>query len=117
MSYALLICTEESADNAMSPAEAETQFAGYMKFGEDMTKRGVLTGGERLRPSTDATTVQVRNGEVVTSDGPFAETKEQIAGFDLIDCAGLDEALEIAAGHPAARLGSVEIRPVWPLPE
>ena len=113
MRFALLICTDETTDLAMSPAEAETQFSGYMKFGEDMTKRGVLTGGERLRPSTDATTVQVRNGEVVTSDGPFAETKEQIGGFYLVDCKDLDEAIEIAAKIPGARAGSIEVRPVW----
>jgi hypothetical protein len=113
MRYALLICTDETADQAMSPAEGEAQFAGYMKFGEDMTKRGVLTGGERLRPSTDATTVQVRNGEVVTSDGPFAETKEQIGGFYLVDAKDLDEAIEIAAQIPGAKSGSIEVRPVW----
>ena len=113
MRYALLICTDESTDQAMSPAEAETQFAGYMKFGEEMTKRGVLTGGERLRPTSDATTVQVRNGEVVTSDGPFAETKEQIGGFYLIEAKDLDEAIEVAAKIPGASNGSIEVRPVW----
>ena len=113
MRYAMLICTEESVEAAMSPAEGEAQFAGYMKFGEEMTKRGVLTGGERLRPTTDATTVRVRNGEVVTSDGPFAETKEQIAGFYLVDAKDLDEAIEIAAQIPGAKSGSIEVRPVW----
>ena len=113
MRYALLICTDESAEQAMSPAEGEAQFAGYMKFGEEMTKRGVLTGGERLRPTSDATTVQVRNSEVVTSDGPFAETKEQMGGFYLIDAKDLDEAIEIAAKIPGASIGSIEVRPVW----
>ena len=113
MRYALLICTDESADEAMSPAEGEAQFAGYMKFGEDMTKRGVLTGGERLRPTTDATTVQVRAGEVVTSDGPFAETKEQMGGFYIVDCKDLDEAIEIASKIPGAARGSIEVRPIW----
>jgi hypothetical protein len=113
MRYALLICTDETTDLAMSPGEAETQFAAYMKFGEDMTKRGVLTGGERLRPSTDATTVQVRNGKVVTSDGPFAETKEQIGGFYLVEATDLDDAIEIAAQIPGAKSGSIEVRPVW----
>ena len=73
-----------------------------MKFGEDMTKRGVLQGGERLHPTSDATTVQVRNGEVLTSDGPFAETKEQIGGFYVVDAKDLDEAIEIAAKIPGA---------------
>ena len=87
--------------------------AEYMKFGEEMTKRGVLQGGERLHPTTDATTVQVRDGEVLTSDGPFAETKEQIGGFYLVDCKDLDEAIEIAAKIPGARVGSIEVRPIW----
>ena len=80
-------------------------------------RRGVLIAGERLRPVAEATTLSVRDGETLIADGPFAETKEQVAGFDLIECADLDEAMAIAAGHPAARLGSVEIRPVWPIPE
>ena len=113
MRYAMLICTDESAMAAASPAEAEASTARYMKFGEEMTKRGVLTGGERLHPTTDATTVQVRDGEVLTSDGPFAETKEQIGGFYLVDCKDLDEAIEIASKIPGASVGSIEVRPVW----
>jgi hypothetical protein len=113
MRYALLICTEESAMAAASPAEAEASTAAYMKFGETMSKRGVLKGGERLHPTSDATTVQVRNGEVVTSDGPFAETKEQIGGFYLIDAKNLDEAIEVAAQIPGASVGSIEVRPIW----
>ena len=67
----------------------------------------------RLRPIVDSTTVQVRGGEVVLSDGPFAETKEQVGGFDLIDCRDLDEAIEVASKHPAARFGTIEVRPLW----
>ena len=113
MRYAMLICADESGVQALSPAEGESMLGEYMKFGEDMTKRGVLQGGERLRPTTDATTVQVRDGEVITSDGPFAETKEQIGGFYLVDCKDLDEAIEIAAKIPGARVGSIEVRPIW----
>ncbi len=113
MRYILLICTDEAADQAMSQAEGEVQMAGYMKFGEDMTKRGVLNGGERLHPTSDATTVQVRDGEVITSDGPFAETKEQIGGFYLVDAKDLDEAIEIAAKIPGASKGTIEVRPIW----
>ena len=87
--------------------------AGYMAFGEEMTRRGVLTGGERLRPTTDATTVQVRNGEVLTSDGPFAETKEQVGGYYIVDCKDLDEAIEVASKIPGALHGSIEVRPIW----
>jgi hypothetical protein len=85
----------------------------YMAFGEAMGKRGVLQGGERLQPTTDATTVRVRDGEVLTSDGPFAETKEQIGGYYVIDCKNLDEAIEVAAKVPGARVGSIEVRPIW----
>lgn len=113
MRYALLICTDESGEVALSPEEAQASTAEYMAFGEEMGKRGVLTGGERLRPTTDATTVQVRDGDVLTSDGPFAETKEQIAGFYLVDCKDLDEAIEIAAKIPGARHGKIEVRPIW----
>ena len=80
---------------------------------EEMGKRGVLQGGERLQPTTTATTVQVRNGQVLTSDGPFAETKEQLGGYFVVDCKDRDEALEIAAKIPGARLGTIEVRPIW----
>ena len=113
MRYMLTICTDESAMAAFSPDEAAASTAEYMAFGEEMTKRGVLQGGERLRPTTDATTVQVRDGEVLTADGPFAETKEQIGGFYLVECADLDEAIEVAAKIPGARVGSIEVRPIW----
>ena len=113
MRYALLICTDEAGETALSPDEAASSHAEYMAFGETMGARGVLTGGERLRPTTDATTVRVRDGEVLTSDGPFAETKEQIGGFYLIDCRDLDEAIEVASKIPGARHGSIEVRPIW----
>jgi hypothetical protein len=113
MRYLLLICTDESADAAMSPEEGQARMGAYAAFGQEMTERGVLTGGERLRPTTDATTVQVRDGEVLTADGPFAETKEQIGGFYAVDCADLDEAIEIAAKIPGAQTGTIEVRPIW----
>jgi hypothetical protein len=77
-----------------------------------MLARGVTLHGDRLRSVDDATTVQVRDQEILVSDGPFAETKEQIAGYDVIDCADLDEAIEIAAKHPTAWLGTIEVRPI-----
>jgi hypothetical protein len=115
MRYLLLICTDETADGAMSPAEAETQMAAYMAFGDEMGQRGVLLGGERLRPTTDATTVRVRDGETLTFDGPFAETKEQMGGYYMVECKDLDEAIEVAAKIPGARHGSIEVRPIWEL--
>jgi hypothetical protein len=113
MRYALLICTEEKLQNELSEDEAAAQTAAYMAWGEAMGARGVLQGGERLRPTTSATTVRVRDGETLTSDGPFAETKEQMGGFYLVDCKDLDEAIEVAAGIPGAAHGSIEVRPIW----
>src|ERR1700716_2085492 len=98
-----MICTDEHTDQVQSREEASASFAEYMAFGEEMGRRGVLQGGERLRPTTDATTVRVRDGEVLTSDGPFAETKEQVGGFYIVDCKDLDEAIQIAAKIPGAR--------------
>ena len=80
----------------------------------EMTRRGVFVSGEVLRPPSDATTVRVREGEVLLADGPFAETKEQVGGITVIECADLDEALEVAAAHPVARHGVIEVRPLWP---
>lgn len=105
MKYVLLICGDESA--------AEHADEGCGGWSEEMLRRGVLRGGAGLRPPDDATTLRVREGEVLLSDGPFAETKEQIGGFCLIECADLDEAIEIAAAHPTASYGTIEIRPLW----
>jgi hypothetical protein len=113
MRYLLLICGDESAEAAVSPAEAEASMAAYGAFMEEMGGRGVLQGGERLRPSSDATTVQVREGKVLTADGPFAETKEQMGGYFVVECKDLDEAIEVAAKIPGAASGSIEVRPIW----
>ena len=80
-----------------------------------MDGRGVRLQGDRLRPVSDATTVRVRDSEVLIVDGPFAETKEQIVGYDILECSDLDEALEVAAAHPVARYGLIEVRPFWPM--
>ena len=113
MRYVLLICADQSATEAYSPEEAQTSTEGYMKWMADAEAKGVLRGGERLRPTTDATTVRVRNGDTVTLDGPFAETKEQLGGYFIVDCKDLDEATEWAAGLPDAKTGSIEVRPIW----
>jgi hypothetical protein len=113
MRYALLICTNEGQDASLDEKEGQALFAKYGQFMEEMEGRGVLQGGERLRPTSDATTVRVRDDETLTTDGPFAETKEQIGGFYLVDCKDLDEAIEIAAKIPGAAHGSVEVRPIW----
>ena len=113
MRYALLICDEDKRQAEMSEAEAGAQMAGYAAFGEEMGAKGVLQGGERLQPAATATTVRVRDGEVLTSDGPFAETKEQLGGFYLVECKDLDEAIEVAAKIPGAQTGTIEVRPIW----
>lgn len=115
MEYVLLYFVDEAAERP--PEYYEDAQEAITEWLADVRRRGVLKAGGRLRPVAEATTLSVRNGETLIADGPFAETKEQIAGFDLIECESLAEAQEIAAGHPAAWLGSVEIRPIWPLPE
>ena len=107
MRYLLLIANDESDP----PSDDVT--ADYAEWMKTMAERGLLQGGERLRFTTDATTVRVRNGEVLTTDGPYAETKEQLGGYYMVDCKDLDEAIEVAAKIPGARVGSIEVRPIW----
>jgi hypothetical protein len=114
MQYMLLICNEERQEQAMSESELAAVLAGYGRFHEEAGKAGVLRGGERLRPAATATTVRVRGGKTLVTDGPFAETKEQIGGYYLLDVKDLDEALKWAAMIPSARDGSIEVRPIWP---
>jgi hypothetical protein len=111
MRYALLVCDDESVE--LSPQEVEERFAAYTACLDQMEARGVLVSRERLRPTSSATTVRVREGNLVIADGPFAETKEQIAGFISVECADLDEAIAAAALIPAAHSGTIEVRPVW----
>jgi hypothetical protein len=85
---------------------------GYRKFGDEITERGAYVAGEALEPVSTATTVRVKGGERLITDGPFAETKEQLGGFYLLDCKDLDEAIEYAAKIPGAQSGCVEVRPV-----
>ncbi len=113
MRYALLICAEEKWSNSLTETESAAVLSKYTEWMDQMGQRGVLNGGERLHDTTDATTVRVRDGDVITSDGPFAETKEQIGGFFLVDCKDLDEAIEVAAKIPGAAYGSIEVRPIW----
>jgi hypothetical protein len=81
----------------------------------EVESRKLRQDGDRLRPPSGATTVRRRDGEVLVSDGPFAETREYIGGFDILDCESLDEAIEVAAKHPIAGVGAIELRPFWPL--
>ena len=113
MRYLLLICGDENAIAGVSEEEGAAMTAKYGEWMEEMGSRGLLQGGERLHPTSDATTVRVREGETLTSDGPFAETKEQIGGYFLVDCKDLEQAIEIAAKIPGAAGGSIEVRPIW----
>jgi hypothetical protein len=125
MKYLLMIWGDESLaraegltlddTGALSPASEEAMAAEYGSFISEMTQRGVLQGGERLRPPSESKTVRIRGGKVLKTDGPFAETKEQMGGggYFVIDCKDLDEALEIAGKIPDARFGTVEVRPIW----
>jgi hypothetical protein len=111
MKYMMLICADDTV--VLSPEERAEMPAATEAWVKEMDSIGVRLMGERLRPSRDATTVRVRNSEVLLADGPFAETKEQIGGFDIIECEDLDQALDVAAKHPVARFGLIEVRPFW----
>lgn len=110
MKYALLICDDESISPSMEELAADPVLQAW---DEDLERRGAELFGVRLRPVADATTVRVRASETLVSDGPFAETKDLVGGIVILECANLDEAIEIAAGHTWAQRGCVEIRPVW----
>lgn len=108
MKYVLLMCDDEST----TPSMEELATDPAMQAWEAETDRRRLAGA-RLRPVIDATTIRVRAGETLVADGPFAETKDFVGGVAIVECGDLDEAIAIAAGHPWAQRGCVEIRPVW----
>jgi len=116
MRYLLMIFGDEIDPAEVSDAAAAAEMAAYNAFTEEVQARGLMRGGEALEPSSTATTVRVRDGQALVTDGPFAETKEQILGYYLLECADLDEALEIAARIPGAARGAIEVRPIWELP-
>ncbi|MDQ0947389.1 uncharacterized protein (TIGR02246 family) [Streptomyces phaeochromogenes] len=106
MKYMLLVCGDDTADaSGMAPVEPWVEEQGV--------QRGVRLHGHRLQAPAEAVTVRVRNGEVLRSDGPFAETKEYVAGFDILECDSLEEAVEVAAKHPVATIGAMEVRAFW----
>lgn len=116
MRYLLLIYVPEIPAADRAPEELSEQNAEYARFTREVSERGLLQAGEALEPTSTATTVRIRNGQTLVTDGPFAETKEALGGFYLLDCRDLDEALEVAAKIPGARSGSIEVRPIWELP-
>jgi hypothetical protein len=112
MRYALLIYASEQEWANQSEEESQAQFQEYMAFSKDIVDRGIYQSGEALQATATATTVRVRDGETLTTDGPFAETKEQLGGYYVVEAKDLDEAIEIAARIPDVRRGSIEVRPV-----
>ena len=100
-------------DEAEVASRGDALLPAYGAFSEEAVKAGVMRAGDRLRPSGSATTVRVRNGKTATTDGPFAETKEQLGGYFILDCKDLDEATAYAAKIPSAQYGSIEVRPIW----
>ena len=106
MRFMLLICH----DSSFTARTVKGDSAAWL---EEMERRGVRKHGDRLRPVAEAKTVSMRNGDLVVREGPFAETKDEVAGYDIIECADFEEAIEIASKHAAAKFGKIEIRPVW----
>jgi hypothetical protein len=112
MQYMLLIYSNEAAWTNLPKDELAKGYQAYMDFTDEIVKSGCMRGGSELKPIATATTVRVKNGKTITTDGPFAETKEQLGGYYLIDVPTLDEALSWAAKCPGAWGGSVEVRPL-----
>ncbi len=124
MKFLMLVCVEgdsfendaaaEEAAVAQAPdAVADAEDSGSFPWLDDVMARGIRLDGDRLRPPSQAKTVLVRDGEVLVSDGPFAETKEVICGYDVLECANISEAVQVAAAHPVAAFGKIEVRPFW----
>jgi hypothetical protein len=112
MKYLCLIYDEEKKLGAMSQSESAAFMGEYHAFTEGIRKSGHYVAGEALQPVQTATTVRVRNGKASATDGPFAETKEQLGGFYLIEARDLNDAIQVASRIPSARLGSIEVRPI-----
>lgn len=112
MQYLGLIYDDESAEARMTKEEGQANMGEYFAFTENIRKSGHYVGGNPLQPTTTASTVRVRQGKISTTDGPFAETKEQLGGYYLIEAKDLNDAIQVASKIPAARTGSVEVRPI-----
>ena len=112
MRYAILIYVDPATYEGVSEAENQAEMGEYYALGPSFRERGWEVSGEALQPVETATTVRIRNGKILTTDGPFAETKEHLGGFYVVDCENLDEAMEFARAVPDVKRGSIEIRPV-----
>jgi hypothetical protein len=115
--YLLMIYTNEQETKALGAAALGTMHQEYVEFTKSIVQAGQFKAADRLRPVSTASTVRVRNGKVMVTDGPFAETREQLGGYYLIEGKNLDEALAVAARIPGAKHGSIEVRPIWPAEE
>jgi hypothetical protein len=114
MKYLMLVCWDaERMDAQADPDPADAANKESFPWLDDVQARGVWVTGDQLAPPRRARSVRVRDGKPLVTDGPFAETKEAVGGFDLLECGSLDEAVEIAAAHPVAQLGTIEVRPLW----
>jgi hypothetical protein len=113
MQYLMMLYAEEAGFAKVTPDEMQGVMAAFNAFSNEVKEKNVYVGSNRLRPVASATSVRVRDGKTMTTDGPFAETKEQLGGYYLLDCKDLDEAIEYAAKIPGALWGTIEIRPVW----
>ena len=113
MQYLLMIYANEAEYAKIDPATLQKVYEEYGAFTQGIVKSGNFKAGDRRQPTTTATTVRVRDGKTLTTDGPFAETREQLGGYYLVEARDLDEALAIAAKIPGARFGSIEVRPIW----
>jgi hypothetical protein len=112
MKYLLLICDDEKAWAALSDAEQQKIFAEYGAFTQQIRSSGQFLGGSQLQPASSATSVRVRDGKRLVTDGPFAETREQLGGYYLVEAKDLDEAIALAARIPSAHMGTIEVRPL-----
>jgi hypothetical protein len=112
MKYALLIYADEKAWESVPHDQRHAIYEEYDKFANELVERGVMRGGDQLADSPAATTVRIRDGQQLVTDGPFAETKEQLGGYYLVECENLDQAIEAAARCPGAATGSMEVRPL-----
>jgi hypothetical protein len=114
MKFLMLVCWDaEKMDALTEPGPNDTPEEESFPWLDDLQARGIWVTGDQLAPPRRARTVRVRNRETIVSDGPFAETKEAIGGFDILECGSLEEAVEIAARHPVAQMGTIEVRPLW----
>jgi hypothetical protein len=113
MQYLLMIYANEAEYAKLDAATSQKVFGEYQTFTQSIIQSGNFKAGDRLQPVSTATTVRVKDGKTLTTDGPFAETREQLGGYYLIEAKDLDTALSIAARIPGARFGSIEVRPLW----